>query len=281
MFLNVRLPGKFQSTLSCSLYIGLVIATNAISNRHKVEVVWIKDIVVLLCHLQQSFCQPIVVLFLFGRVILGRMLQIVISIGNQKALQLRIMLPRELAPEDSLFFQVRLLHVRVRRHSIWVTLPVRWRWSIVSHVARWVGLSRRRPRHGMRGTVTWTRRRSVAASSGRWWTIEATVWVRAGFVRSIAVNRIKGVAFHHSRMRARRRQLAFAVPTRRHASMMMRRRIRSVPGSISTRWRSTVVMGRRPMRAVLPIRWIIRRHRSHSLGSFGCTGSWRSRNLGK
>jgi hypothetical protein len=57
------------SSLACGLHVRLVITANAVSDSHKVELFRVENIMVTGCQFQETFRQPIVVLFLLGSVV--------------------------------------------------------------------------------------------------------------------------------------------------------------------------------------------------------------------
>ena len=67
----------------------LVVTTDTIPNCNKVKVFRIKNIAMLTGDLQESLCEPIVVLFLFGGVVHIRMFEVFITVGNQESLKLK------------------------------------------------------------------------------------------------------------------------------------------------------------------------------------------------
>lgn len=73
---------QLQSPFACRLNIGLVVATDAISNAHKIEIFLVKDIMMLACNFEKALRQPVVVLLLFGSVVHAGMFQVFVPIGN-------------------------------------------------------------------------------------------------------------------------------------------------------------------------------------------------------
>lgn len=80
---------KQQPALSSSLNVRLVVASNSIANRNKVEFLGVKDVALFLGKLDQTLCQIVVKLFLLDGVVARRMLEVVISIFDQETFQLR------------------------------------------------------------------------------------------------------------------------------------------------------------------------------------------------
>ena len=75
-----RCNRQFQSPLSCRLYVALIIATNPISYSHEIEFLRIKNIIMLTGHLKELLRKPIVVSFLFRRVVHVRVFQILLAV---------------------------------------------------------------------------------------------------------------------------------------------------------------------------------------------------------
>lgn len=87
---NLRLVGwQHQSSFTRCLDIRLVIASNAIANRNKVKLLRVENVAVLFRKLNQSFRQHVVKLLLLDSIVARRELQVVVSIINQEAFQLR------------------------------------------------------------------------------------------------------------------------------------------------------------------------------------------------
>lgn len=77
-----------KPSLPSRLHVALVVASNTIPHCDKIKLVRIKNVVMTGRHLQQPFCQPVVVLLLLCRVVKSRMTQVFVAIRNQEPFQL-------------------------------------------------------------------------------------------------------------------------------------------------------------------------------------------------
>jgi len=67
----------------------LVVATDAISDCYKTEILGVKNIAVLGSELQQTLCETVVVLLLLKRVVQGRVTKVLLAVGNEELLEFR------------------------------------------------------------------------------------------------------------------------------------------------------------------------------------------------
>jgi len=71
------------------LHVGLEVATDAVTHRHKGKGFFVKDIAMLHSEFKEPLCEAVVVLLLLNSVVESRMPKVLFTIGNQKGFELK------------------------------------------------------------------------------------------------------------------------------------------------------------------------------------------------